>query len=116
MKEDIYIVASLDEYVCYFKNGKLHRENGPAAYFAEDKEKYGNLADKNLYKHDTLHTNMEMLFLVFDLKLESNPHYYLEGKRYDKEAFDSIISNGKIKNELSMELSSKTSNSKKVKV
>jgi hypothetical protein len=120
---DSYIITALGAYICYFKNGKLHRESGPAAYLFEDKHKYINLEDKDLYKQGIPQkSRVEMMFLEYDLnianagKTDNHPHYYLEGQNYEKEVFDVIIEKNKIKEELSTELSLTTVSAKKIKI
>jgi hypothetical protein len=103
--EDTYIVTMIEQYICYFKNGLLHRELGPAVYLKEDKEEYENSLDKALYKPSILESNIEMLFLFFDFSVQkSPPYYYLNGDLYDKEIFNAIIEKQEIKKELSTEL------------
>lgn len=121
--EDQYIITVLGEYICYFKNDKLHREAGPAAYFLEDKQKYLDLEDKDLYKQGTPpNSRVNLIFIEYDLKLanvgkdRNSPLYYFEGENYEKQAFDTIIENKKIRNELTTELLVTPSQTKKAKI
>lgn len=122
--EDAYIITALGAYICYFKNDKLHREAGPAAYLFEDKHKYTNLEDEDLYKQGIpqFKSRIEMMFLEYELNIANigktgNPlHYYLEGKSYEKEAFDAIIEKNRIKDELATELLVTPIKTKKAKI
>jgi len=46
---DKYTLQIKDRCQFYYKNGKLHREAGPAIVIEEDINKFTNLADKDLY-------------------------------------------------------------------
>jgi hypothetical protein len=103
----------------YYKNKRLHRENGPAVVISEDKDKYINLEDKDLYKEvfepviQSIPNNKESNikeYLIFDgiHFMNTLPHrpgmishyrfsiYYWDGTPYSKEQFEII----KLKNEL----------------
>jgi len=119
-----------DEYIVYveeignrfyYKNGKLHREAGPAYVPWCDKEKYTGLSDQDLYKlkcrkhvddpqYKSVYYIDEPMFPYLDkaglpvkIKLTEKqledklrirpkyPCYHLEGIEYQKEEFDAII-------------------------
>lgn len=114
--ENKYIKTMLEKYICYFKNGELHRENGPAVYLPEDKSKYDNVADKDLYKSATIDQGIKEIFILFDFRQGTPPYYYLEGTEYDKQTFDAIIEKQQIQKDLSVELSTSQINMKRTKI
>lgn len=106
------------ETVYYYKNGKLHRDAGPAIASFSDIYKYKNL-DSHLYK--------ESLVPIFnptisDFIQETSPDgniivkeeeiplvyidscYYLDDKEYSKKAFRKLKSKKVLKTELEKEL------------
>lgn len=123
--KDEYIIKDDGESYTYTKNSKLHREEGPA-YFSYDnsnKSKYLNLADKHLYKF--LHVQPRRRELLFESEIErmkyrmwkaEEIHYFLEGKEYSKDEFEKIKASRDLKNELSKELTTTTSHTKKTKL
>ncbi len=135
----------MDEYIVYveetgnrfyYKNGKLHREAGPAYVPWREKDKYTGLSDQDLYKlkcttyieepeyklkyyidepmHGFLDGSGKPVKLTGKqlekyLRVRPDyPCYHLEGVEYKKEEFDAIT--------LDKELDSKNQKSKKLKI
>lgn len=98
----------------YYKDGKLHREKGPAIVHQDNKEKFTNLGDEQLYKEIYLETGIgayKSYFRVVDnsLRIRLFPHnYYLEGKGYSEIEF--------IAKQLDKEMSINKAKSKKSKI
>ena len=107
MLKDNYVVnIKSDGTSYYFKNGLLHRENGPAIINATDKEKYSNLLDESLYiKEITTHLQ-EATYLEeedlweYPVYLFIATSYYLNGIKYSKDEFVAR----KFRKELAIEL------------
>lgn len=104
----------------YYKNGKYHREAGPAVVIADDIEKYSNLSDKDLYKpidfprldsaiNPFRETNI--IQLVVNLMMESSK-YFLEGIQYSEQEFNALI----LKKELDNQLQTNNAITKKPKL
>lgn len=115
MLENNYIVnIKSDGTSYYFKNGLLHRENGPAITNPIDKDKYFNLSDESLYiKEITSHLEEDDLW-EYPVYLFVPTSYYLNGIQYSKEEFTAI----KLTKELAIELAQtqETTQIKKTKV
>jgi hypothetical protein len=99
-----------DEYVVYeermgsrfyYKNGKLHREVGPAYTPWKLQYKYIDLGDQELYIKKYQDFVNEPLY-SYEVQLSdktiskrkvrpAEPHYYLEGIQYNKQEFDAIM-------------------------
>lgn len=106
-KKDKYVVYSNpnNNVDFYYKNKKLHREDGPAIVIHKDKDKdkYSNLSDKKLYEvvtepvvPETMVTHIVMGYRN-DIEYITKPWkpdhsaYYLENKQYEKQEFDALI-------------------------
>lgn len=110
----------------YYKNGKLHRENGPAIVSSYDigRIKGRKPKDESLYKEEIVkesvpieHMNIHIVDDSPGLCPEIYPAtYYLEGQAYTKKQFDELKAKIDIKNELSSELSVTLSKTKKAKI
>jgi hypothetical protein len=110
----------------YYKNGKLHREEGPAIVSSYDigRIKGRKSKDEVLYKEKIIHeavppghTNTAIIEDPSGLCPEINMAvYYLEGQPYSKKDFKEIKTKIDMKNELSKELSLNESNIKKNKI
>jgi hypothetical protein len=102
----------------YYKNGRLHREAGPAIIFPKLKD--NNLGDEHLYKEEIITTmnpyGYFSQYVVEDCYEHTPAKYYLEGSGYSKKDFEEIKVKLDLKNELSNELSMIQSNNKKVKI
>jgi hypothetical protein len=122
-EKDEYIVY-INDYKTryYYKNGKLHREAGPAVVRGSHIENYQGLVDKYPYKEILLHTyEAPKGYESQDLQYEDNlswytAMYYLEGKPYSQKEFEKIKLALDLNNELSSELASNQSNHKKSKI
>jgi hypothetical protein len=116
--QDEYIVKVIEKYLCYFKNGKLHRENGPAFYIVEEKSKYFNLGDENLYQQeDSIKLQWAQLMrFMLHYANGDEPGYALEGIKYDKAVWESIIEKKQLKKELSSDLPQIKIETKKPKI
>jgi hypothetical protein len=104
---DNYVVnIKSDGTSYYFKNGLLHRENGPAITNPLDKDKYLNLSDETLYIKEITSHLQESTYLEEDdlgdspVQLFIATSYYLNGMKYSKEEFIAR----KLKKELILEL------------
>lgn len=115
-KDKYEMFISDTDKVYYFKNGLLHREEGPAIVISKDREQYTNLNDKDLYKlidkpayHPFNDPYSEDNFesTLFDI-LSNESEYYLEGKEYIKQEFDVLV--------LQKELHTNASIGKKLKI
>lgn len=133
-------MSSNDEYIVYidegktsryYKNKKLHREAGPAYVCTIDKEKYTNLSDEDLYRKvykpvipeeevKAFHIDYFHLSGGNSIPVASpfkstyyGSYYYLEGIKYSKKEFDTILFKNKMECELS-QLDNKTSKKPKV--
>jgi hypothetical protein len=107
----------MDEYILkiqdnigykYYKNGQLHREDGPASFSIYNKNynKFLNLDDQYLYKeqHSTTPSNSNPVMY--------SPHesYYLEDCRCDKDEFYKKVEIIKLHRQLNNELPMSQSN------
>ncbi len=104
--EDKYKVKLVDKFICYYKNDKLHREIGPAVFLLEKKEEYFYLADQSLY-HEYMMRKEEFKWgKFFELALDNaeQPGYYLDGIKYDKIIWDSLIEKKELNQDLINEL------------
>ncbi len=115
---DEYIVCiEEDGHHFYYKNGKLHREVGPAYFGALHEKEYTNLSDEKLYKKVFVYTVDEKQYTVpinsdpDSVRISYRPlkaNYHLEGKQYNEKEFAAI--------QLEKELPSINANSKKLKI
>lgn len=87
----------------FFTQGYLHRENGPALFLAEEKDKYLNLGDEHLFiqvntenQEDTLERSVRAFVSLTGKKA----FYYLTDIQLPKEEFDSIVLNHQLQQEL----------------
>lgn len=104
----------------YYKNGKYHREAGPAVVIADDIEKYSNLVDKDLYKPIDDYSRTPWSKKIIDgkiiRKIVNNfmpcSKYYLDGDEYTKEEFNALI----LKKELDNQLQTNNAVTKKPKL
>ncbi len=115
--KDEYLVYTnpKDNTDYYYKNGQLHREEGPAILVENDKHLYSNLSDKKLYKQITGVLTEEMTETVSErnwneeIKTYQRPiyywssRYYLDNKEYKKEEFYSLM----LEKELNKDLKNK---------
>lgn len=102
----------------YYKNGKLHREAGPAIIFPKLKD--NDLGDDNLYKEEIVSTMNPYGYFaqyVVEDRYEKTPaKYYIEGKPYTQKEFQEIKAKLELKNELYTELPVTQSNKQKAKL
>lgn len=105
--KDQYIVNNLGRFVCYYKNGKLHREAGPAVYLMTDKDKYCPLIleDKNLYQLGDIKVGSLPASIILNMGNKKEVYYYLEGISYTKKEFNAILDKKNLNKELELELS-----------
>jgi hypothetical protein len=108
MEKDEYVVNKLGIFVCYYKNGKLHREVGPAIYFSNDSHKYTNLEDQELYKRGIVNAGSLPSSVVFNMNKNNDPYYYLEGVSYTENEFKSMLDKKNLKLELDNDLNQNT--------
>jgi len=107
---DEYTVGILNNHLCYFKNGLLHREDGPALYYFDNEEglsKYmedkNNLKDYNLYKQissEEIDRKNIPAFVTFNISYLGQTCFYLKGTRYNPEEFEAIKLNDQLESEL----------------
>lgn len=100
--EDEYILEILDKKdYKYYKNGKLHREAGPAAFtiYTKGFNKFLNLDDKDLYKEKETNSPPNSNPIMFGF----SKYYYLEDVRYQEQEFYIIVSKINLEKELSQE-------------
>jgi hypothetical protein len=123
--KDEYIIEDDGHSYTFKKNGRIHREEGPAyfSYGNINKNEYLNLEDKYLYKFKQIPSDKrELLFesemkrLKYELWQAGKIHYFLEGEEYSKEEFEKIKARKDLKNELSTELPIVQSNAKRNKL
>jgi vacuolar-type H+-ATPase subunit I/STV1 len=97
-KDEYLVYTSHNNDTFYFKNRKLHREDGPAIISHKDKSKgtFDGLKDRVLYTRvsepvEPNEQNDEILFESYHLSSE----YFLEGVRFKskQEMYASIINN-----------------------
>lgn len=110
----------------YYKNGKLHREAGPAIVSSYDigRIKGRKPKDESLYKEEIVKESVPIEHINVDVVDDSNvlcpelypATYYLEGQAYTKKQFDELKAIIDMKNELSTELLVNENHSKKVKI
>lgn len=107
MLKDNYVLSiKSDGTLYYFKNGLLHRENGPAIINSMDKGKDLNLSDESLYTKEITPYSKEATYLEDDelweypVYLFISTSYYLNGIQYSKEEFTAR----KLRKELAIEL------------
>jgi len=121
---DEYILKrSIEDDAPYFfyKNGKLHREMGPA-FISEDvldKSKYLNLGDEHLYKIEILENIYPIGFnheIVFQKDSFVELCHYINGKAYTKKEFKEMKRKFYLKKELNEELPVKEQNNKRLKL
>lgn len=97
----------------YFKNGWLHRENGPAIFWAVNADMYLDLDDKNLYTLKNVELDTSYGFT------HHTANFYLDGLQYSEVQFNQIIKKRnaeKLQKELSNQLKINAINNKKIKV
>ncbi len=122
MRQDEYTVTLLNKHLCYFKNGLLHREDGPALVHFDDEANLiaymtdkDNIKDYSLYKeisNEEIDKKNIPAFVAFNLSYLGQTCYYLKGSRYSKEEFEAV----KLNNQLEIELPKPTPREKKFKV
>jgi hypothetical protein len=120
--------SSVDEYIVYiygdryyYKNKKLHRENGPAFVPEELKEEYTGLGDDDLYVK--IFMTSKKKFEPHKIKKEYNieddrvPHFFLEGVKYESQKeINAFKLNQELNNELPTKLIKINKNNKKLKI
>lgn len=107
MEKDQYVVRTINKFVCHYKNGKLHREAGPAIYSLKAKSKYDDLEDKNLYQPSTiLPFSIGNLPVSIGLNMGSQKeaYYYIDGVSYTDKEFNSLLEKKDLKIELDTDL------------
>jgi hypothetical protein len=117
-KYEMFIETNYKIY--FFKNGKLHREAGPAIVLNKDIEKYTNLSDKVLYKliDKPLYPPLvdpysaENFNASFQNIISNDSEYYLEGKEYTEDEFKVLM----LKKELDSQLHTNDTISRKPKI
>lgn len=129
MKDEYIVKVFNDGTRHYYKNDRLHREIGPARLIPEDKEYFTDLSDEHLYKevildqdppHKVLNNTPPVMYVTkkdgsVD-RFRTIPIYYLEGQTLTNEEFAKIKAKLVLKNELSVELPTTESSSKKLKI
>lgn len=120
-KEEPYFTITKYGLIYYFKDGLLHRENGPAIISEKHKEQYLNLGDEDLYKPSQSGTSVidDRLLAFILLSHAATPEinfYYLNGVHHTEEEFNSILDKKKLHKDLNNDLISNQNNSKKLKV
>jgi len=117
--KDEYLTETKDGIVFFYKNRRLHREAGPAAFLEKEKEQYLNLGDEYLYKPNQSNKYIidEISLLIIEVSiLKGDNIYYLEGKEYSKEEFTFILEKKMLYDELNEETSNSKIKEKKLKV
>jgi hypothetical protein len=117
------------ETVFYFKNGKLHREKGPAIASFGSIYKYKDL-DSDLYKESktpisnpiindyTIETlpNGETKIIEEPSTVYIDPVYYLDDVEYSKRKWTYLVSRKRLYDKLNKELPSTKNTKKKPKI
>lgn len=121
--KDEYLVEIFDGSKYYFKNGKLHRENGPAI----TPENYRNFGDEHLYKEEIVQSGKgkyitytgigsrgeKVLFFVnWTIAYTLKKSHYLNGQPYSPEQFPKALA----QYQLNQELPLNNTQTKKVKI
>jgi hypothetical protein len=118
--KETYIVCNLKNHICYFKNGDLHREDGPAFFPITDKDKYFNPKDKKFWLENALHVLGWAKLFTFSLKYTNGNAdeigYMLDGVKYDKLTWESIVEKKKLHKDLTLNLSEIVNQPKKPKI
>lgn len=117
--DEYFVYTEPDNNMHYYKNGKYHREAGPALVLNHDIEEYSNLIDKDLYKHidqpmpapwnKNIYRKPVRMIVKHFMPCSK---YYLNGDEYSLEEFQAII----LKKELDTQLHTNESNSKRIKI
>jgi hypothetical protein len=115
--QDEYYYVVEDDFIAYFKNGKLHRKAGPAVYHIKLKEKYFNLKDKDLYNLKVLKSTPDNVIIFHMLaKYHKEPEgvttFYLEDIEYIEKDFYTLMD----REQLEKELNTNQSTIKKLKI
>jgi hypothetical protein len=90
---DINQQPSSTETKYYYKNGKLHRELGPAIVHDNEKEKFLNLGDEHLYEEIYVDNGIGKYKTYFRIEefrttiVFFQYIYHLEGKGYSEKEF-----------------------------
>jgi len=107
----------------FYKNGLLHREEGPAIMVQFSRDKFNSLKDKDLYKEETIPSkcpnDYEFKYLEDYTTITgiSVARHYLDGMHYSKKEFENIKFRQDLKDELSSELVlTESNNTQKVKI
>lgn len=116
-KQDEYYYTIKDNlFIAYYKNGNLHREIGPAVYHIEEKDKYFNLADKDLYKENAEITSKSLIVIYMLVHANSTPEeltsFFLNDNEITSKEFYADLTH----KELQQELVTNKTLSKKLKV
>lgn len=121
--QDQYIVYLIKGASFYYKNNKLHREEGPAYVPEQSKSLYRNLSDHNLYKRVTIHDLKEsdVVYPIYNklfngFYLSNTPLFFLEGIQYEKSDFKVKAEKFKLNRELQKKMPIHESTSKKMKI
>lgn len=122
MSNHIVKICNNGKKDCYFyKNGLLHRENGPAIVLGYLSDNLHKLEDLHLYQQKNIQegfpSNYQIRYLLESLEGDVvNAIYYLNGEPYTKQEFMDAKVILDLKNELSSELITNQSPIKKSKV
>jgi hypothetical protein len=114
-KEDEYIIEDNGFNFIFKKNGVRHREAGPALFWKANvnKEQLLNLNDKHLYKlvHlDLTSHDKDFLSRAEDRVDLNEVYYYVEGKKYSQQEFETIKLKLILKTELTEDLNNQKDN------
>jgi hypothetical protein len=124
-KKNMSLSENKDEYIIeddgfslkFKKNGKLHREEGPAILWKLNEDQYPNFKEKQLYKVKVKSVKLkDQLPILIPHIMIKDISYYLEGRNYTKKDFDILVDKLKLKKELNSELNPNQSNTKTKKL
>jgi hypothetical protein len=124
-KKNMSLSENKDEYIIeddgfslkFKKNGKLHREEGPAILWKLNEDQYPNFKEKQLYKVKVKSVKLkDQLPILIPHIMIKDISDYLEGRNYTKKDFDILVDKLKLKKELNSELNPNQSNTKTKKL
>jgi hypothetical protein len=115
-----YFTETMNGLFVYLKDGKLHRDLGPAIMWENEKDKYFFLGDENLYipsNHEVFknYYGHYLTLTLFDMNL-AGKLYYLNGIHHSEEEFNAILEKKKLNAELEQNLFIANNNQKKIKI
>jgi hypothetical protein len=124
--KDEYVVKIYDNgkgIQCFYKNGKLHREESSAIIMPNYAYHHFRIEDDNLYRKEIYSEDLppqeilkEHKFLAVKNLHYAIPFYYLEGIRYGRQEFEQLVSKLQIKDQLDLELLESQVKDKKLKI